>query len=293
MIAVASIAVRALFHYEFHESALLYVGIPFAIAIVLVLIRSPNENITWQRKYLNRFIDAFIIMFGSSVVLFEGFVCVAMFVPIYLVVLLLVFVFDYLARRTRSKRGSLSVHLFPLVILLSATEGVTPELSFDRTEHVSLFREVPASISQIKDNLKRPIDLQKPRPWFLQLFPMPYAVQAGTLTRGDVHIVHYRYYRWFVTNVHEGAMKLEISEVGDNYIRTTLLNDTSYIANYLRLLGTEIRLEQTAPDLTRVTLRINYKRILDPYWYFAPVTQFGVEKMAEHLMAEVIAREYE
>ena len=293
MIAGASISVRAIFHYNFHHSALLYVGIPFVIAMLLVLVRSPNENISWKRMYFNRVIDALIIMLGSSVVLFEGFVCVAMFIPIYLVIILLVFVSDFLIRRNRDKgQGSPGIHLFPLLILLSAMEGVNPNLSFDRSEQVRVSRVIPASVAEIKDNLKQPMNLQKPRPWFLHLFPMPYAIKAGTLAAGDVHEVHYRYYRWFFTNVHEGKMLLKILAVENNYIRTEFIEDTSYISHYLHLMSTEIRLDEMRPNNTRVTLRIKYERTLDPYWYFAPVTNYGVNKMAELLMKEVIAHEH-
>lgn len=294
MIACASIGVRALFKYDFHQSALLYIGVPFVIALVLVLLRSPSGNISWKREYLNRLIDAFIIMLGSSVVLFEGFVCVVMFMPIYLVVMLLVFGSDYLTRRAKSKKhGMLSVHIFPLLILLSAVEGVTPKLSFHRNEQVNVTRIVPISITDIKANLLQPMNLQTARPWFLYLFPMPYAIKAGTLSVGDKHELKFRYYRWFVTNVHEGNMLLELSSVEDNYIKTTFVKDTSYISNYLKLKGTEIVMDKIDDNHTRVTLSVQYERTLDPYWYFSPITRYGVTKTAEFLIAEVIAHEHE
>ena len=292
-IAIASLGVRALFEYDFHESALLYVGVPFAIALLLILVRSPADEISLSRMHLNKLIDAFIIMLGSSVVLFEGFVCVAMFMPIYLIVLLLVMIADYFSQRARAKgRGSLSMHVFPLVIAFSAFEGVGPQLSLDRNEQVSVTRVVQASIADIKNNLQQPMDLQTSRPWFLHLFPMPYDIKAGTLSVGDVHEIHFRYYRWFVTNVHEGHMSLEISQVERNRIQTRFLEDTSYFSNYLRLKGTEILLDEIDPKNTRVTLRIDFERTLDPYWYFSPVSRYGVRKTAEFLITEVIAHEH-
>jgi len=290
MIAIASIAVRALIHYDFDKTALLYVGIPFSIAMVLVLVRSPQENVSWKRQYLNRLIDAFIIMLGSSVVLFEGFLCVAMFIPIYLSVILLVFLYDYLTRRARRRTSTLSVQILPLLIFVSATEGVIPDMNFSRNEQVSISRDIPLSLSEIRHNLIQDIDLHKSRPWLLHLFPMPYAINAGSLNPGDVHEVTFRYYRWFFTNVHQGHLLIELSEVRTDYIRTTFIEDSSYLSHYLRLQGSEI-LMQPLGDKTRVTLRISYRRSLDPYWYFSPVTRYGVTQMAELLMKEVIARE--
>ena len=291
MIACASIGVRALFEYNFDQSALLYVGVPYLIAIVLVLARSPADDIGWKRIYLNGVIDAFIIMLGSSVVLFEGFVCVVMFMPIYLVVVLLAFTSDYLVRRAHEKnRGKLSAHALPLLILLSAFEGVSPELSLDREEHVSVTRVVQLSIPELKTNLRRPMNLRTTRPWFLYLFPMPYAIKAETLAAGDIHEIDFRYYRWFVTNVHEGKMLMALSQVDDNYIKTQFVKDTSYIANYLHIQGTEIFFQKIDDQSTQVTLTFHYERTLDPYWYFSPVTRYGVRKTAEFLVTEVIAR---
>lgn len=291
MVAAASIGIRALFKYDFAQSALLYIGVPFVIALMLVLLRSPSEEIGWKRVYLNKLIDAFIIMLGSSVVLFEGFLCVVMFMPIYLFVMLVVFGADYFSRRARAKnRGSLSVHAFPLLILLSSFEGVSPEVSLDRNEQVSVTRVVQISMADIRTNLRQPMKLQTSRPWFLYLFPMPYAVKAETLSAGDIHEINFRYYRWFVMNVHEGQMLLEISRVDEDYIKTTFIKDTSYISNYLRLKGTEIILNRVDDNTTQVTLSFSYERTLDPYWYFSPVTRYGVEKTAEFLIKEVIAR---
>lgn len=293
IIAVFSIGVRLLIAYDFDKTALLYIGIPFLVSLLLIQIRNPEDSPSWKKRYLNRLIDAFIIMLGSSVILFEGFVCVVMFMPIYLAVILLMFLTDTLIDRFRKKkgRGTLSIHLLPLLLVLSAFEGVTPELSYDRNEQVTVTRVVKSSIAEIKQNLVQPIDLQKPRPWFLALFPMPYDIKAGSLSPGDVHEIHFKYYRWFFTNLHEGRMLLEISEVEEDRIKTTFLDDTSYIASYLHLKGTEIQLDKIDNKHTRISLTISFKRTLDPYWYIAPIERYGIRKVANILISEIIAHE--
>ncbi len=291
-IAVVSILIRLLVNYNFDKTALLYIGIPFLVSLILIKIRNPNTSSSWKKLYINRLIDAFIIMFGSSIVLFEGFVCVVMFIPIYLIILLLMFLTEAFRQRAKKKgRGSLSVHILPLIIVISAFEGVNPEISFDRDETVTVSRVVQRSITDIKQNLVKPMNLQKSRPWFLTLFPMPYDIKAGSLEAGDIHEINFKYYRWFVTNLHEGRMLLEISQVSDNRIKTTFLEDTSYIAKYVSLKGTEIQLDKVDDAHTRITLIINYKRELDPYWYFSPIERYGISKTASFLITEVIARE--
>ena len=289
IIGVVSVLIRLLMEYGFDRSALLYVGIPFLIAIILLFIERPEPPHNWKRRYVNIIILSLVIMLGSSIILFEGFVCVVMFMPIYFFIIFLMFLLEAFKRYRNSKnQGTNYAHVLPVVILLSAFEGVVPEFSFEREYEVVSEKIVSANIDDIKKQLQQPIELNKPRHWLLTLFPMPYDIDAETLVAGDVHTINFRYHRWFITNTHEGSMKLEISEVEDNYIRTRFVEDTSYISNYLKLYGTEINLEPTGNNKTKVILRIKYHRFLDPVWYFGPLQEYAVGKSAQFLLDEVI-----
>ena len=289
IIGVVSILIRLLNEYNFDRSALLYVGIPFLIAFTLLFIERPEPPHNWKKRYVNIIILSLVIMLGSSIILFEGFLCVVMFMPIYFFIIFLMFLLEAFKRYRNSKnQGTNYVHLLPVLILLSAFEGVIPEFSFEREYEVVSEKIVSANIDDIKQQLKQPIELDKSRHWLLTLFPMPYDIDAETLVAGDVHTINFRYHRWFVTNTHEGSMKLEISEVEDNYIRTRFIEDTSYISNYLKLYGTEINLEAMGNNKTKVTLRIKYHRFLDPVWYFGPLQEYAVGKSAQFLLDEVI-----
>jgi len=288
-----SLLIRALIHYDFERSALLYVGIPFVIAIALLFIERPKQASNWKRRYINLVLLSLIIMLGSSVVLFEGFVCVVMFMPIYFGIVLLMFLFEALRRFFHHRQyGRYAADLLSLVILLSAFEGVVEQLSFEREYSVAVEQVIAADIAQIKKQLTRPIELNKSRHPLLALFPMPYAIEAGTLNAGDVHRLNFRYHRWFVTNTHEGSMALEISEVQDYYIRTQFIEDSSYISSYIQLHGTEIRLQPLGDGHTKVSLTIHYKRILDPVWYFGPLQQFVIGETAQFLLDHVITPQH-
>jgi len=289
LIAVMSILIRILIHYRFDKNALLYVGIPSLIAIALMWIDRPNSDGNWKRKFGNLSLISLVIMLGSSIVLFEGFVCVVMFMPIYFGVILIVFILKYLTERYKNRKGSqLFSHALPLMLLFSAFEGTHPNLSIDRQNHVEVTQIINASISEIKQQLIQPIHLQKDRPWFLQLFPMPYQVDGMSLNEGDVHKIHFRYHRWFVTNTHEGSMQLKIEEVGERVIKTQFVGDTSYIANYLKLDKTELKFAPIDNEHTQVTFSITYQRLLDPAWYFDPLQKYGVTKTAEFIIKEVM-----
>lgn len=295
LIALASLGVRLLIEYEFHTSALLYVGLPFLIAVVLVALHGDSDRNHWMLSYWRHTRVALIVMLGSSVVLFEGFMCVLMFMPIYFGVVFLVFIFHFLHRLSLGEHGSgtKSVHILPVLLLASSLEGVSPDLSFERYNEVSRTRTITTDIPQIKRNLQKPMSLGDDMPWFLAVFPMPYDVKAGTLSEGDIHRSEFRYHRWFFTNTHEGHMSLRIAEAGESRIRTEFIKDTSYISNYMTLHGTLIELEPVSRDSTRITLTISYSRKLDPAWYFGPLQRYAVGQTAEYLIAKVIHRQGE
>ncbi len=289
LICAGSLSVRMLNRYHFHESALLYVGLPTLIAIMLILIRPATDKTNQSSRALGFIVDGLIVFFGSSILLFEGFICVLFALPIYAIVLAIIYVISEGIHLSRQKgRGRLGVQLLPLVLLASAFEGTTPELSIDRQERVSVTRVVPLSVDEIRAKLLRPLDVTAERPWLLSVFPMPYREVKPSLDVGAVHEIHFRYYRWFVANLHEGRIQMQMTHSDEQQIRTRVLDDSSYLANYLRLHGMTIEFEALSDKSTRVSLEIAFERKLDPYWYFGPLERYGVRQMASYLISGVM-----
>jgi hypothetical protein len=288
VIGASSLIIRALISYEFDQSALLYVGVPFLVAVALLwVIKKPSQP-SLTKYYLYLVGWSLVVMLGTSIVLFEGFVCVVMFMPIYFGILSLMYLFQlfvqYLHRRDK---GTHYAHVFPLLIVISSFEGVVPLLEFEREYSVTKEVVIDASISQIQHQLAQPMQLDVKRNWLLSLFPMPTNIDAGTLSEGDVHNIDFVYHRWFVTNTHEGKMKLELTQVQDDYIRTTFVQDSSYIGNYLKLKGTEISFIPTLDGKSKVRLTIHYHRFLDPAWYFGPIQEYAIGQTASLLLDEL------
>ena len=288
-IGVISLLIRALAHYDFDRSALLYIGVPYLVAIALMFVDTSNDGTNWKKTYFNAAIRSLVIMLGSSIILFEGFLCVVMFMPIYFLVILLAFLFEALGRyHSKKTMGKTHVHVLPLLIIVGALEGVTPSLSFDRQYSITREKVINASVEQIKHQLTKPMDLQKSRAWLLALFPMPYNIEAGTLKAGDIHTIDLRYHRWFVTNTHQGSMRLQLDKVTDTDIHTSFIQDNSYISNYMKLHGTHLKFTSITPTKTKVSLTIKYQRLLDPSWYFGPLQEYAIGKSALFLLDEVI-----
>ncbi|MEM7460761.1 MAG: hypothetical protein AAF331_14945, partial [Pseudomonadota bacterium] len=150
--------------------------------------------------------DATIIMLATSVILFEGFICVLMFMPIYYVIVSVGFGAEALMKKNRDgKQNKLKASILPLAIALLALEGLSPSTSFERQNQVTRTVIVNASIADLKANMADEIDLSEQRHWFLSIFPLPVDVQAGTLDPGDVHKLEFIYKRWFFTNIDRGS----------------------------------------------------------------------------------------
>ena len=291
LVGVASIAVRFLIQYDFDTSALLYVGIPYLISLVIVLYRPVRTNEKWWHQYRDHSLTALSVFLASSIVLFEGFVCVVFFLPIYFFIVSMAFVIRWIGVSRERRRGSTYAVVLPVLILASSLEGTTEFLTMPRESHVIVAKTANLTTEQVTENIAKPFDLRKDRHWMLALFPMPYEIEAGSLSPGDVHHVRTRYHRWFVTNTHEGELQLRIVEVQPNRIRTEFLHDTTFFSSYLTPLRTEITLTELSPVETEISLRIDYERKLDPAWYFHPLQQYGVARMAEFLIDEVMIRE--
>ena len=291
LIAVASISIRLLIEYEFDNSAILYIGIPFLISIAIAAYRPPSSREKWWHSYRDHTYLALIVFLGSSVVLFEGFVCVLFFMPIYFLVVSIGFLIAW-RKNSRDKRGGKTfVSVLPILILGTSVEGISDDLSFDRHAEVTVSKIASMTPAEVMENLALPFDLQKDRDWLISIFPMPYHIEAGSLQAGDTHRVYTRYHRWFATNTHEGELHLQIVDVEPNRVETRFVHDSTFFASYLTVNGTEIELTEIAPNQTQISLRIKYERKLDPAWYFHPLQQYGVGQMAEFLIDEVMIRE--
>jgi len=291
IIGVMSIAIHLLFIGGLGQSGLLYMLIPYSISLLITVVRPYGENKSTFARYLSHMATSLMVFLATSVVLREGFICIAFFFPIYFIVVSCAYLLSSNLAKRKSGGNKLHSFVIPSLIVLASLEGTAEFISFERSSSVSVSKVSSLSVAQIKENLATPFDLDKSRHWMLAIFPMPYHIEAGSLQAGDLHKVKTRYHRWFVTNTHEGEAELLIEYVGPHKIRTKLLSDTTYFSSYLAMNGTRIDFQPLETGGTKITLQIDFERKLDPAWYFQPVQELGVSKMAEFLIDEVMIRE--
>jgi hypothetical protein len=296
VVGAATLTARAILDSSFRNSTLLYLLVPFGISIALHLAipegEGGDENDGAVRRYGRHLRNATIVMLASSALLFEGFLCVLLFMPIYYVMITIGFLFSYWAERS-SGGGRAGSYAIPLVVVVLATEGLAPPTTIDRRHQATWTETLPGTPASLQANMARPIAFKAKRHWFLWLFPLPTRVQAGTLRQGDVHRLHFVYKRWFFTNVAEGDMAIRIAEVSPQRIRTEIVQNDSYLSHYMKIDGTEVRFRDVGGGRTQVSLTVKYHRLLDPVWYFGPMEQLAAKQSARYLIDTIIARREE
>ncbi len=288
---IASIAIQLLIRTNYDHSALLYLAVPYVVAVLITLLRPYDKSQYWWQQYLSHALSALVVFLGSSVLLFEGFLCVLFFMPIYFVGVTLAFLAHWVGISWDNRRGKTYANAIPLLIATLAVEGTTEHTTVDRSNVATAEVLTNLSSEELLSNLAQPFALPPSNDWMLGIFPMPYDIQAGTLNVGDVHRAKLRYKRWFVTNVHNGEIAIRIDSVESDRVTASFIKDTSYFSNYLTLTGSDIRFAATEQGTTKVTLSIAYERELDPAWYFQPIQQYAVAAMAEHLVQQFLIRE--
>ena len=287
----ASVTIQILIRTDYDHSGLLYLAVPYVVAVLITLLRPYENGQHWWQQYLSHALSALVVFLGSSVLLFEGFICVLFFMPIYFVGVTLAFLAHWMTIAWGNRRGKTYATAIPLLVAVLSLEGTTEQTTFDRSNVATAEVLTHLSSEELLSNLAQPFVLPPSNDWMLGIFPMPYDIQAGTLNVGDVHRAQLRYKRWFVTNVHNGEIAIRIDSVESDRVTASFVKDTSYFSNYLTLTGSDIRFAATEQGTTKVTLSIAYERELDPAWYFQPIQQYAVAAMAEHLVEQLLIRE--
>ena len=126
-----------------------------------------------------------------------------------------------------------------------------------------------------------------------KLFPQPVQIDIDTYELGAVHKVHYRYARWLWANVHHGTLELRIIENTNNAISAEVVNNSSYLANYLDIERIRLTITDQPGESSDVAIRIDYNRTLDPAWYFAPLMRLALSGTATHIIQTHILKEGE
>lgn len=274
-IAAASLLYRLLVWGELEQTALMFIGLPTFLAILLGLAPPPSSITGKITKGIT------LALMISGILLVEGLICILIAAPIFLLVGAIIGgTADYLRNRERRSR----LHGFAIAaLLLTSFEGTTTWLSFGREETVIVTREFPIGAEQAFGALARgpeAFDLDR-LPGFLKLgFPAPRSIAGGGLHEGAEWKIHFA-----GGEGHPGDLVVRVVEASDSRVRFVCLQDSSHIAHWMRWREVVWDIEPLGDDnQTRITMTLRYARALDPAWYFKPLERFGVRLAGEYFM---------
>ncbi len=275
-IGITGLTFQLLRYQSLHSSALFYIAIPLLLAYVFI-------NTMPSKSHTGKILKGTtIVLLLSGPILQEGFICIVMAAPLfYIVGGIIGAVLDY-----RVRKGKTKIHSSFLlsIMLVMSLEGTHPMFTFDRFNTVVVKKVVNASVSEVKSQLNRPIDLGNQVPTYLKLFPFPSSKDFKGNQVGDVNTLNFIYKKHVFFNSVIGDLKYQITSTGKNYIESRVISDHSYVNTYLNWQSSKVSWNKIDSNHTEVVWEIDYERKLDPAWYFGTLEKYTVTLMANTLI---------
>lgn len=272
-LALASLLYRVLVLGSKEQTALMFIGLPTALALLLAALPAAKT----ATGMIMKGITLFLLLLG--ILYIEGFICILMAAPFFYSIGALIGIFVDKARAKREWNRRFQVVVLPALALMSM-EGITEFLSFPRDETVTVSHETALTPAEARALLALAPEFDPGTlPGFLKLgFPQPQSITGGGLETGD---------QWRISFAggegKPGDLLAEVAESEPNRILVTRVSDTSHIAHWLDWQDAEWKLEPTSEG-TRIVLTMRYRRLLDPAWYFKPIERYGVKTAGEYFL---------
>ncbi len=312
VLAVAGMMYQFLVAGHLEQTSALFMGIATVLALGLSLLPL-SENATGNpapKSTTGNIVLGTMIALALSMIVFrEGAVCILMATPLFLTIG--AFIGQGLDAVRNPKNKARMRMVLALIFLPLSLEGVTDELSFNRSETVTVSRVVALSPDRVEQNLARMPDLSKTLPAFLQLgFPEPQHYSGADLKVGAQRCFHVP-----ARENLSGEVCWTIEQRGSNHVLFKLVKDESKIAHWMtwrtakvewsaegggqrdagrriaadnlksEIAPRESTSESTVSQLpplqrgngrTRVVVTLKFWRELDPAWYFSPLERYAV-----------------
>jgi hypothetical protein len=269
--AIVSLGYRVMFMTHLETTSLLFVGIPTAIAVLLVLTVQPRSALATAMASVTLMLLLSAILFG------EGLICILMAAPLaYLVAAIVGVVAD---SATRKKPASGLLLLAPIVLM--SLEGTNAHISFPREQVVTSRAVVTATPAEVQATLASAPRFRTPLPYYLRMsFPRPVSARGEGLRVGDMRVIHFA-----GGEGHPGDLTMEVANVSPTSVTFRALSDKSKIAHWLAWEETMVAWKQLDAHHTEVTWVLHYRRGLDPLWYFEPWERYAVRLAGNYLIA--------
>jgi hypothetical protein len=273
IIAVAAAMALYLFLVEgrLEQTAALFVGVPALLAVLVVVTARPVSLLGTIMKAVT------IGLLMAGMFLGEGMICLLMSAPLFYAIAAVI---GAAFENRRRRRGEVVSGFLLLALVPMSFEGVTPWLSLPRAERVVVEREVAAPPAEVARALALPPHFMARLPFFLRLgFPRPVAVAGAGLSPGSRRTIHFA-----GGEGKPGDLVLEIAESGPDRVRFRVLADHSKVAHWLAWQDAVVEWTPAGSGRTRVRWTQEFRRDLDPAWYFSPWERYAVRLAAGYLI---------
>ena len=274
-VGIASVLFRVLVLGQKEQSALMFIGLPTAMAMLIAYMpRAASAT-----GMIMKGITLFLLLLG--ILLIEGFICILMAAPLFYSVGFIIGIFVDKARAKREFDKRFRIVILPALVLMSL-EGISGILSFPRDEAITVSRDVTLTPADARAQLARgPEFVLSELPAFLKLgYPAPHEIEGSGLELGDTWRIHFA-----GGEGKPGDLTAKVVESGPNHIRVARVKDTGHIAHWLDWQEAEWTIEPAGSG-SRVTLTMRYRRLLDPAWYFKPIERHGVKMAGEYFLQQ-------
>lgn len=256
------------------DSAMLFVGLPMLLAVVLILV--PAETGHGRAFQLTT-----ILLLVTAALFHEGAICVILAGPIvYAVVHGIVAV----VRGPHARRHGLL--LIP-VLLVASLEGASPDLRLDPDQAITVTRTIALSPAQVSERMAqgpKPTDVRS-IPLKLLHVPMPHHVSGQGLDVGDQWVFEYH----GSSHGPGGTTRTRVTKTTPNSVEFEVEQNTTITARWVGLQRAVVSWQPTG-DKTQVRLTMWYERKLDPSWYFGPLQQGFMHEGATYLLDSLALR---
>ncbi len=269
---VFAVIYRLLVWKELNHSALMFIGIPAVLAIVLALTPKAKSATGGILKGMTLALLVLAPLMG------EGIICILIVSPLYFAIGLIVgLTLDHQRKRRQATLGCLALVLLPLSL-----EGTTPGLSLSREESVTVTRTVDASAAEVAAALAESPRVDVPLPHLLRIgFPVPLAASGSGSAIGSTRTIRFS----AAEGVPAGDVVVRITDSGPGRLRSEVVENRTKLASWLRWTTSEVAWRPLDAAHTEVSWTMNYRRQLDPAWYFAPMQRAAVRGAAAYMIA--------
>ena len=266
---------RLLVSKDWNHTALMFLGLPAVLAIVLALTPKAKSATGGIMKGMT------LALLLLAPLLGEGMLCIAIAAPLYYLVGLIVGLVLDRQRKRNARYGAQTLSCVAIVLVPFCLEGTVPNWTVPRGESVAVTRVVAGSPAVVAARLAGSPRFGAPLPLLLRAgFPVPLAAWGTGAAPGSLRTVRFS----GAEGAPPGEVVARITESAPGHMHSETVANTTKLAQWLEWTGSDVDWHGVDAQHTAVTWTMHFDRQLDPAWYFGPMERGAVRLAAGYIL---------